>query len=253
MSEVAKQDEQQQPIAPTGDSTTALINMVERASTNPDVDVEKLERLWKMYDAERNRQSEQAFNAALSRMQAQMPAIPEGGKIVHSGRTISTYGRWDEDIMPVIRPILRGHGFGLRFHTDTGDKVKVEAVLSHEGGHSERTTITLAPDNSGSKSGPQAVASSVSYGKRYTAASLLNLEIHGQDDDAQAASGPERVSQKQAKEIDRLLKERKVNGQKFLEYFKITRPEDLAAQAYDDAVAMLKQKPMKDSTNGTTE
>lgn len=228
--------------AQANDSTTALINMVEKASTNPDVDVEKLERLWSMYDAERSRQAEQAFNTALSQMQAQMPAIREGGKIQHNGKLISTYGRWDEDILPVIRPILREHGFGLRFHTETEQQVKVEAVLSHEGGHSERTSITLSPDTSGSKSGPQAVASSVSYGKRYTAASLLNLEIHGQDDDAQAASGPEKVSDEQAANIEALIEEVGANRQRFLEYWKVTKVEDIRAQAYDDVIRSLEKK-----------
>lgn len=225
-----------------GDSSSALISMIEKASTNPDVDVEKLERLWSMYDSERNRHAEQAFNTALSQMQAKMPAIREGGAIRHSGKVISTYGRWDEDILPVIRPILREHGFGLRFHTETEQQVKVEAVLSHEGGHSERTSITLSPDTSGSKSGPQAVASSVSYGKRYTAASLLNLEIHGQDDDAQSAGGPEKVSAEQAANIEALIQEVGANRTRFLEYWKVTKVEDIRAQAYNDVIRSLEKK-----------
>jgi hypothetical protein len=42
-------------------------------------------------------------------------------------------------------------------------------VLSHELGHSEETTMTLPLDTSGSKNNVQAVGSSTSYGKRYTA------------------------------------------------------------------------------------
>lgn len=243
MSEIAKQDEQTgMPVTTGGDSTAALINMVERASTNPDVDVEKLERLWSMYDAERNRQAEQAFNSALARIQSDLPTIPARGQIKHNNKLISTYGRWDEDILPIIRPVLKAHGFGLSFRTETRGEVTVEAVLSHEAGHSERTSITLAPDNSGSKSGPQAVASSVSYGKRYTAASLLNLEIHGQDDDAQAASGPERISAEQAATIESLIEEVGANRTNFLRYCKVDKIEDIAAQAYDDVIRALEKK-----------
>lgn len=239
--ELAQQNEAKLPAA-TSDSTNALISMIERASTNPEVDVEKLERLWSMYDAERKRQAEQAFNSALGEMQAHMPAIREGGKIQHGGKLISTYGRWDEDILPVVRPILREHGFGLSFRTETKDHVTVEAVLSHESGHSERTSITLSPDTSGSKSGPQSVASSVSYGKRYTAASLLNLEIHGQDDDAQQASGPERVSVEQVANLEALIAEVGADRTRFLEFLRVTRLEDLAAQGYDNAVKALEAK-----------
>lgn len=187
MSQVAKrQDTAIQPQMEAG--PVALMRMIESASVNPDVDVTKLERMWAMYDAERKRVAEQAFNAALAAMQADMPTIREGGKIAHGGRVISTYGRWDEDILPVVKPILNEHGFGLSFRVNTDDKVRVEAVLSHREGHSERTSITLPADTSGSKNPVQAVASSVSYGKRYTAGSLLNLEIHGQDDDGNSAA-----------------------------------------------------------------
>ncbi|HET9820175.1 MAG TPA: ERF family protein, partial [Rhodanobacteraceae bacterium] len=54
-------------------------------------------------------------------------------------------------------------------------------------GHREETSITLPADTSGSKNAVQAVASSTSYGKRYTAGALLNLTSHGEDDDAFSA------------------------------------------------------------------
>ena len=42
---------------------------------------------------------------------------------------------------------------------------------------------------SGNRNAVQAVASSVSYGKRYTASALLNLTSHGEDDDAFSGVG----------------------------------------------------------------
>src|SRR5690606_16446095 len=60
--------------------------------------------------------------------------------------------------------------------------------LTHKSGHREETTIKLPADPSGNKNAVQAVASSVSYGKRYTAGALLNLTSHAEDDDAFAAA-----------------------------------------------------------------
>jgi hypothetical protein len=46
--------------------------------------------------------------------------------------------------------------------------------------------MTLPLDTSGSKNNVQAVGSSTSYGKRYTATLLLNIRTKGEDDDGHA-------------------------------------------------------------------
>lgn len=167
----------------------ALINMIERAATNPDVDIDKLERMFQLYKEQQSRQAEMAYNAALARLQSKLPEIKENGEIKHNGKLISRYKKW-EDISRAIKPCLSEEGFALSFRVNTGDQVHVRAVLAHESGHSEDTTIALPADTSGSKNPVQAVASSVSYGKRYTAESLLNITSPGQDDDAQSAYAP---------------------------------------------------------------
>lgn len=50
------------------------------------------------------------------------------------------------------------------------------------------TRLRLPPDLSGDKNSIQAVGSSVSYGKRYTACALLNITSRGEDD-ARSAAG----------------------------------------------------------------
>ncbi|UVN13408.1 hypothetical protein FBPa19_0019 [Pseudomonas phage vB_PaeP_FBPa19] len=102
-----------------------------------------------------------------------------------------SYALW-EDINERLKPILAKHGFALTFRTPRNEKgVEVEGVLSHRGGHSERTSMLLPADTSGNKNAVQAVASSVSYGKRYTAGALLNYTTHGEDDDAFTAAAAE--------------------------------------------------------------
>ena len=67
--------------------------------------------------------------------------------------------------------------------------------------------MVLPVDTSGSKNGVQAVASSVSYGKRYTAGLLLNITTTGEDDDGNgpAATVTPRVTSAQAAQIAMLL------------------------------------------------
>ena len=162
-----------------------LLAVIARASSDPAVDIDKLERLMQMHERMQARQAEAEFAAALSEMQTALPSIGERGDA--AGRY--TFALW-EDINAAIKPVLTQFGFALSFRTDFADGIAVTGVLSHRSGHSERTTIKLPADGSGNKNAVQAVASSVSYGKRYTAGALLNLTSHGEDDDAFSSVEP---------------------------------------------------------------
>lgn len=167
------------PIQPEG---ATLLAVISRAASDPNTDVEKMERLMAMYERIEGKRAEAAFANDLAEMQDKLPSIGERGNA--AGRY--TYALW-EDINAAIKPILKAHGFALSFRTSHENGITVTGVLSHRAGHREETSITLPADGSGNKNAVQAVASSVSYGKRYTAGALLNLTSHGEDDDAFAA------------------------------------------------------------------
>lgn len=162
-----------------------ILAVISRAAADPATDVEKMERLMAMYERMEDRRARSEFAADLAEMQDSLPSIGERGNA--AGRY--TYALW-EDINAAIKPILKQHGFALSFRTDFTDGIAVTGVLSHRSGHREETTIKLPADNSGNKNAVQAVASSVSYGKRYTACALLNLTSHGEDDDAFTSVDP---------------------------------------------------------------
>lgn len=177
---------QDKPVAIVGESATVL-SIIQHAATNPEVDIDKMERLMAMHERIQARQAETAYSEALAAMQIELPEITERGGIKNSsGKVQSTYALW-EDINEAIKPILSKHGFALSFRTDCSAGVKVTGVLSHKAGHKETTEMLLPADTSGSKNNVQAIASSVSYGKRYTAGALLNLTSRGEDDDGKAA------------------------------------------------------------------
>lgn len=178
----------EEPEAPRRPNTggAALLAVISRAASDPNVDIEKMERLMAMHERMEAKRAEAEFAAALAEMQDELPSIGERGNA--AGRY--TYALW-EDINTAIKPVLKQHGFALSFRTDFADGIAVTGVLSHRAGHKIETTIKLPADPSGNKNAVQAVASSVSYGKRYTAGALLNLTSHGEDDDAYRASQPD--------------------------------------------------------------
>ena len=59
----------------------SFIQLIERASRDPSVDIDKMERLLQMQERMMNRQAETAFNAALAAMQTELPMIPRHGEI----------------------------------------------------------------------------------------------------------------------------------------------------------------------------
>jgi hypothetical protein len=185
--QVMSEPEPQRPtnIATINDSA-ALMAVIARAAADPACDLDKMERLMAMHERATAKQAEAQFAADLAEMQAELPSIGERGDA--AGRY--TFALW-EDINTAIKPFLRKYGFSLSFRTDFTSGITVMGVLQHRSGHKETTSITLPADPSGNKNAVQAVASSVSYGKRYTAGALLNLTSHGEDDDAYAAGTKE--------------------------------------------------------------
>lgn len=169
--------------------TVGFLQMIERASRDPSVDIDKMERLLQMHERMLNRDAETKFNAALAKMQIELPEIPEKGAIKNkSGGVQSTYMLW-EDLNKIIKPILSRHGFALTFRTGNLEKaIVVTGILSHEAGHSVSSTMHLPIDDSGSKNSVQGLGSSTSYGQRYVARALLNLTSRGEDNDGGGGS-----------------------------------------------------------------
>ena len=165
----------------------AVLSVIERAASNKDVDVSKLEKLLDMQERIMAKNAEMAFNAAMAQMQAELPTISERGEIIVNGQLRSRYAKF-EDINEAVKPVLQKYGFAVSFKTDTtGNVVKVTGILTHREGHREQTDMVLPVDVSGSKNPVQAVGSSVAYGKRYVMEALLNLTSRGQDDDGKGA------------------------------------------------------------------
>lgn len=228
--------------APLPESNT--VSMFERLARDPSVSVEKLERLMDLQDRANQRNAEAAFNAALAAMQADLPTIRERGGIKDKyGNVQSKYALW-EDMNAAILPVLKTHGFSLTFRQEkVAEGFCVTGVLSHREGHSERTSITLPADTSGSKNAVQAVGSSVSYGKRYTAGMLLNLtsaDIEG-DDDGHGA-GSDCITEEQVMTLEALIEDAKADKTKFLAWIKAPSMDRIPAKLYANAVAMLNKK-----------
>ena len=213
----------------------AIFSMIERVASAPDVPIERVEQLFKLYtqmDAERARRS---YHAAFASMQPALPAVERKGK-AHN----SKYARF-EDIVDAIMPVLAANGFGLSFRiAETAGKVSVTCILSHKDGHSENTSYAFPYDSSGSKNAIQSIGSATSYGKRYTMNALLGIATRDEDDDGNAACAGETIDEAQVIELSNMMKERGVTIDKFLAGMKIESMSDLPKARFNEAVGRLR-------------
>lgn len=234
---------EQNEVAPVQqDSSVNMMQVIERMSMNPDVDMNKLEKLLDMQERVMNKNSEREFNTALADMQNSIPTIPMKGK-AHNGIKYAKL----EDIQKVIAPVLSEYGFSVIFDTDTVDSIKVTAILAHRSGHSIKSSIQLPKDTSGNKNAVQSIGSSLAYGQRYALKSLLNLTI-GEiyDDDGHGTSLPQFINQKQFEVLRNLLDTKVCIESGFYKVFGCTSLSDFPANRYDQAVEAMMKKDNKD-------
>ncbi|AQU85129.1 single-stranded DNA-binding protein [Halomonas sp. 'Soap Lake  len=186
--------------APHLAESTAIIQVIERAALNPDVDIDKMERLLQMQERVMDRQAMMAYSAAMAAMQTELPSIEEHGQ-GNNGKYATL-----EDIVDTVRPIMQKHGFAVSFRIQTQERgIQVTGVLMHKDGHREETSMLLPADMSGNKNAVQAFGSSTSYGKRYVLSALLNITTRGQDDNGNTGTRVKLVTPFQAGQIQRLI------------------------------------------------
>jgi hypothetical protein len=223
----------------------ALISMIERAAANPDIDIDRIERMYAMYERAAARNSRAAYDMALADMQPELPVIDKTASIQHGDKLIAKYARWEDIAVPVTK-VLAKFGFSLSFKVAQEDnRVVVTAILAHREGHREETSFPFPIDSGGAKSPIQAIGSSISYGKRYAAGLLLNIITKGEDDDAKAAGmdADKTITDKQADEIRTLLTVKRIPIETFLNYMHAESISDIPAKDYDRAkTAIAKSK-----------
>jgi len=144
-------------------------------------------------DNDREAKKAQAWHDAMRACQAEMTAISKDGSNPQTRSKYVTLGALDA----ALRPIYIKHGFDVTFGTlptreAVNDAVTVTMCITHEAGHARRFNIEMPCDGQGIKgntmmTSTHAVASAVSYGRRYLLTMGFNLAT--QDDDGNAAGG----------------------------------------------------------------
>jgi len=149
-----------------------------------------IEQVREMMQLQREWEADQARKAYVSDMaefKKNPPEIIKDKQVAFSGTQYmhATLGAVTEAIVVG----LARHGFSHRWDTAQANNViEVTCILTHKLGHSERTTLTGAKDDSGKKNQIQQVASTITYLQRYTLLAATGVATKDQsDDDGRAA------------------------------------------------------------------
>lgn len=177
----------------TSNGSSTIINAIAQAATNPDVDVEKMERLWAMHEKMAARDAEQSFNDAMTKAQADMGRISADAQNPQTRSQYASYAQMDR----CLRPVYTSNGFSLSFNTGESardDCIRVFCYVSHNAGHTRTYSVDMPADGKGAKGGDvmtktHASGSAMSYGMRYLLKLIFNVAIGEDDDDGNGADG----------------------------------------------------------------
>lgn len=238
-------EHKEQPPTERPDQEVSFLAVLERVALDPNIDVEKMERLLSMAERVRGREAEQKFAAALNEVQRKTSTI---GADAENPQTRSRYASY-EKLDRILRPIYTDAGFSLQFGTaaiDAPDIVRVTCTVTHEAGHSRTVFIDMPADGKGAKGGDvmtktHAAGSAISYGMRYLLKMIFNVAVGEHDDDGNSA-GVEYITESQAADLRALAEEVKADMPRFLKYLRVPEVGRIPAAKYKDAIAALEKK-----------
>lgn len=251
MTEVAKMTPQDQAVETQ--NADPMVSMIERLATDPNADLEKLERMLAMKERmedrareDRSIEAQRVFFSQLAKAQSEIPVVLKNKNNEQTRSKYADLAAIEAQAMPVIR----SHGFAVSAWpvSGAGDGMqRVRFRVSHELGHTDELEDDFPLDGSGlkgtqNKTPLHAKGSTVSYARRYFVAGYFNIATT--DDDGNSgggkASGP--ITEEQFAALRDLIEKAKADEDKLLRYFKIDHLGELPANRYGDADAMLRKK-----------
>lgn len=150
------------------------------------ITIEQLDHLMGLQERHEATEAKRQYNSAMADFRSEVPPALRDAK--GQNNQYATLG----SVMSAINGPLGSNGFNVDFkHTQDikENTLTVRCTITHAGGHSESTDLTVKVDKLGSANTVQSLGGNVSYLKRYTVSSLTGLAT--EDDDGQSTSKPE--------------------------------------------------------------
>lgn len=221
-----------------------LLNVIAHAVSNPALDVVKMQALLDMHMqlvADRRRE---AFDEAMTRLQAKLPHIVKYGQ----GKN-SKFAKY-EDLDLIVRPLLAEEGFSVSFNEAERTENHTTFMLEvSRAGHSKQHRMTVHNDKASMNRDGRSIrpaiqddGSTASYARRYLLKLALNIVETDEDTDGESR---EPITEEQARDLYTLLTEVKADKARFLAYMGVETIEDIMKCDHVKAVTALESKRRK--------
>lgn len=150
-----------------------------------DIDVDKFAKLVDIVKMLENEKAKRDFYESLSNFQGECPTITKKSEVnMGFGKPHYNYASLGDIIIEIQKP-LQKCGLSYHWRVNNDDSfIEVTCILAHSSGYELQTSISAAKDATPGKSNVQAIASTITYLKRYTLISLLGIGTADPDDDA---------------------------------------------------------------------
>ena len=194
-------ENEKQPKKVVKSSTNATLSNVEQKNVSKEansydilmraielnVDLDAFEKLVNLVEKVQIDKAKREFYEAFAKFQSQVPPILKSSEVnMGAGRPRYNYASLYDIISKIQKP-LGDNNLSFRWEiSNNNDIITVTCILSHSGGYELQTSIQASKDATPGKSNVQAIASTITYLKRYTLVSLLGIGTADPDDDAQS-------------------------------------------------------------------
>lgn len=160
--------------------------LIDRAIEN-NIDIEKFEKLISLAQMLEREKAKRDFYESFSKFQSSIPTIFKNSEVnMGYGKPKYNYATLSDIITNIQKPLGEAN-LSFRWEiSNNNDIIEVTCILSHSGGYELQTSIQAGKDATPGKSNVQAIASTITYLKRYTLVSLLGIGTADPDDDAQS-------------------------------------------------------------------
>lgn len=230
-------------------NVTNMFEVLQRAAGDPNVDPDKIERLYEIMDRERNSEAKRAWNAAM------VAALKEMEPMRRDKKGEKAWYTELASIAHKVSDIFTKNGLFLSF--SQGDSplenhIRVLGDVGHELGHTEQRHVDIPiVDKALQKDGTEkkiftdihAVGSAFTYGRRYL--TLLLGNIPTPDDDGKAAGGSvvEYITEEQAAKIQEYFDaaDDVKWTSKCLEWMGVKELSELQAKDFNKALSGIKK------------
>ena len=235
--------EEERALVPV-DESAAMLQMIERVATDPNADVDKMQKLLDMKLQIMGIENEQAFNQAMTAAQTEIRPISADAENPQTRSKYASYAQLDKS----LRPIYTRHGFSCSFNGGEGapeNMVRVYLYVAHNSGHTRTYQTDMPADGKGAKgnavmTATHAMGAGFTYGQRYLLKLAFNVAIGEDDTDGNVPDkiiDAERVKTLQAK-----ADETGADIPALCKFFKVGSLAEMTEANYFRCIGMMDEK-----------